>query len=155
MKTITEFALKENLMKLNKKDLRNREIYLSPSYISNMHWMVALSCVENRDLFKTPDLVEAFTKVTSVQEKTDEFMTKRLPKKKNVKVKSAGRILNSTFDLDPREDRVVFANSKGETYFSRDYVKLLGVADVELYGDSYKGPFVNEDETVVLMPIKK
>lgn len=148
-----------NLVRLNKKDLKGETIFLSPSYVSDGQWMIALSCVENRALFKTPDLIEAFAEVFVVQEKTDEDMMRQLPKKKTLKVKSAGRILNSSPDLDPRHDIVVFAdskaNSKSETYFDRAYVKLLGIADIELYGDTYDGPFCNEDETIVLMPMRK
>lgn len=143
------------MIKLAKKDLKGETIFLSPSYISNGHWMIKRWLAENAVLLKTEDSIKAFAGgLYSFKEITDEAMKRQSPKRKNIKVKSVGKILNSSYNLDPREDRVVFADSKGETYFDRRYVKLLGIADVEMYGDTYEGPFINEEGTIVLMPMK-
>ena len=143
------------MIKLSKRDLKNETIALSPSYISNGHWAIGLVLIENAVLLKTKEAVEAFADgLCSFREMSDENIEKFFPKKRTIKVKSAGRILNSSYSLDPRHDRVVFADADGETCFDRRYVKLLRIADVEMYGDRYDGPFINAGGTIVLTPMR-
>lgn len=143
------------MIKINKNDLNGEQIRISPGYISNGHWAIKLDAIENAALLRTEELLNAFaSNIRGIHIMDDVKVEGCFPKERNVRIRNSGKILNSSFDLDPKRDRVVFSNDDGETMFDRGYVKLLGIAEVELFGDSFDGPFADEESDFVLMPVR-
>lgn len=146
------------LICFRKSDLNNQPIIMSEKWISNGHWAVLKVLVTND--FCDETTIRAFANIADFREMTDKQMERVFPKNGDLRLKATNRLVNNTPTLNRNSDFVVFEgefeDKPVEVLFNRRYCELLGLYDhdLTLVGTGIESPFMDEDKTRVIMPVR-
>lgn len=139
---------------LKKKDFPNGTLVTSEHWISNGHWAVRKALVKNSELFEHPYLAVETLKLMKSREVKDETLDRmeETALAGDLELTRTTEILNTKYDLDPKQDRVIFTNGDSSTKyaFDRAYVKLFDIK--ELQGTDEKSAFA--DHGLILMTVR-